>query len=84
MERLTLEQARDRVAAQMPAARTVDAVDWTDPAREALRVVVTIARVSDDVERWAVMGIALALLGYQAHLDYEAGRGEALNAEVRP
>ena len=76
MERLTLAQARERVAEQMFAQRfLVDEIDWTQPGREALLVAGLLPGAASQNERDALQAVALALLGYQAHLDYEAGRG---------
>lgn len=80
MERLTLSEARARVAAQMPTALSVNVIDWTQPDREALLVAGLLPGASSQDERDALQAIALALLGYQAHLDYEAGRFEGASA----
>ena len=80
MERLTLSEARARVAAQMSTALAVNVIDWTQPDREALLVAGLLPGASSQDERDALQAIALALLGYQAHLDYEAGRFEGASA----
>ena len=81
MERLTLSEARERVAEQMFAQDfLVDEIDWTQPGREALLIAGLLPRATGQDERDALQAVALALLGYQAHLDYEAGRFEGASA----
>ena len=89
MERLTLEQARARIEVQKRRLGYGDeSIDWTRPGREAVNVGQFLANADDQSERDAILAVALALLGYQAYLDYEAGRAAALagigDAVVKP
>lgn len=85
MERLTLTQARTRVAANVSAAGlTVDDIHWMEPDREALLIAGLLPGADGQDERDALQAIALALLGYRAHLEYEAGRAAVLSAFVGP
>lgn len=85
MERLTLKQARERVAENVGAAGlVVHDIHWMEPGREALLIAGLLPGADGQDERDALQAIALALLGYQAHLAYEAGRAAVLAAFVGP
>ena len=74
MERLTLTQARERVAAQTPAPPEAHAIDWTRPGLDAVIIASMLPGAGSHDERCAMLAIAHTLLGYQAHLDYAAGQ----------
>jgi hypothetical protein len=78
MERLTLEQAQERVAAQGADFP----IDWTRPATEALLIAGMLPNADGQDERNRIQAVALALLAYQSHLDHEAGAEAEKRATV--
>lgn len=82
-ERLTLAQARERVAALTSNDSVIDpaSIDWTQPARDALMFAGLVPNYYD--ERETIVAVCLVLLGYQAHLDHEAGKAFSAAAVLR-
>lgn len=84
MDRLTLPEARVRIAANLGPNSLVDpaAIDWTQPAREAVTIAGLVQSTDNFDERAAITAVALALLAYAAHLDFEAGREAMRTAAI--
>ena len=85
MSRLTLSQARERIAALTGPASLIDpeAIDWTQPDREAVTLAGLVQSTDDFGERENIVAVCLALLAYQSHLDHEAGQAFELAAVKR-
>lgn len=85
MSRLTLSQARERIAALSDSGALVDAacIDWTQPGREAVTLAGLVQSTDDFGERENIVAVCLALLAYQSHLDHEAGQAFELAAVRR-
>lgn len=76
IERLTAAEAHRRVMAQTSAPDCpVDysAVDWSQPGREAVTFAGLLGS-TDPKHHAAINAVALALIGYEAHLAYMEGR----------
>ncbi len=84
MERLTIEQARARIAANTGPNSLVDpkGIDWTQPGLDAVVIAGLVQSTDDFEERHRVVACALALVCYECHLAFEAGRESMLNEMV--
>ena len=82
MSRLTLSQARERIAALTGPTSLIDpaAIDWTQPDREAVTLAGLVQSTQNFGERANIVAVCLALLAYQSHRDHEAGRAFELAA----
>ncbi len=76
VERITAEQARRRIEANTGADSLVEpaSIDWTQPGREAVTIAGLVGFTNDLDQRSRIVACALALVGYEAHLAFEAGR----------
>ncbi len=76
MSRLTLSQARERIAALTGPTSLIDpaAIDWTQPDREAVTLAGLVQSTQNFGERENIVAVCLALLAYQSHLSHEAGK----------
>lgn len=83
MERLTIAQARERIAALTSNDSVIDpaSIDWTQPARDAITYAGLMANHYDEQE--TIVAVCLALLGYQAHIDHDAGKAFSDAAVLR-
>lgn len=75
IERLTFGEARARVLANTtdPECPVEPDLDWSQPGREAVTIAGLLGS-TDPKYRPAITAVALALIGYEAHLAYIEGR----------
>ncbi len=75
IERLTFGEARARVLANTtdPECPVEPDLDWSQPGREAVTIAGLLGS-TDPKHHAAITAVALALIGYEAHLAYIEGR----------